>query len=316
MNFRWPVLFVSIAWFSIAAAPPAVSPYIWQDPGTVEKFDFGGSMGFAVALPKAPFVFESEDMSGTQPKIFVHDANGARWNLKFGNEVKPESFGWRIVKAAGYFAEPNFYVSQGRIAGLATLKRSTPSLKADGSFHDGRFQWRTKDMRYLNGQAWSWDRNPYAHSKELNGLKMLVMLVSNYDNKDSRAGQTGGSNTATFEVTGGRKWLAFTDWGSGMGRWGDLKGQTDWRCSDFDAQSKEFVRVDAGHVRFGFEGHIPRFADGITAADIAWLMRFLGRVTDAQLHAGLRASGATPDEEQCFARSLRTRIEALRAVAH
>ena len=67
MNFRWPVLFVSIAWFSIAAAPPAVSPYIWQDPGTVEKFDFGGSMGFAVALPK-PFVL-GEPACGTPPTM-------------------------------------------------------------------------------------------------------------------------------------------------------------------------------------------------------------------------------------------------------
>ena len=47
-----------------------------------------------------------------------------------------------------------------------------------------------------------------------------------------------------------------------------------------------------------------------------WLMRYLGRITDTQLRAGLRASGATPDETECFTRAVRARIDELRRVAH
>jgi hypothetical protein len=318
MRFRSVVWLVVLGWLCCTSASrPAPQPMIWQDPGDVEKLDLGGSLGFPVAQPRPPFRFVKEDTSGTQPKVFLTDASGAKWNVKFGDEVKPESFGWRIVKASGYFAEPNFFVGQGRIEMLQPMTRHSEWLKADGTFRNARFQWRTEDMRYLDNQAWSWDRNPYLHSKELNGLKILLMLVSNYDNKDSRVGEKGGPNTATFELKGGQRWYAFTDWGAGLGRWGDRAGQTNWRCGDFTAQSKLFVTgVDAGRVKFGFEGHIAGFTAGITPGDVAWLMRYAGRITDAQLRAGLRASGATPEEEQCFARALRTRIDALRAVAH
>jgi hypothetical protein len=291
-------------------------PVIWRDPGPIEKMDFAGSMGYAVTAPRAPFQFEHEDKTGTQPKLFVRDAAGAHWNVKFGYEVKPESFCWRLVHATGYFAEPSFFVARGRIEGLQPLTRKSDWLGADGTFRDARFQWRDPGIRYLPGHAWSWDRNPFLHSKQLNGLKILIMLFSNYDNKDSRVGERGGPNTAVFETADGQRWYAFTDWGAGFGRWGNLSGQSNWRCADYTAQSAEFVLgVRKDRIRFGYVGHIPGFSAGITRADVAWLLRYLGRVSDDELRAGLRASGATPDEEQCFAHALKLRIEALRSAS-
>jgi hypothetical protein len=40
-------------------------------------------------------------------------------------------------------------------------------------------------------------------------------------------------------------------------------------------------------------------------------MRYLGRITDAQLRSGLKASGGTPAEMACFATQLRKRIKQL-----
>ena len=54
---------------------------LWRDPGDVTKFDFAGSVGAPVSQPKPPLTYLREDMSGTQPKIFVKDANGATWNV-------------------------------------------------------------------------------------------------------------------------------------------------------------------------------------------------------------------------------------------
>ena len=70
-----------------------------------------------VAPPKAPFTYVREDPSGTQPKLFVRDAAGVTWNVKFGYEVHNESFCWRIVQACGYFAEPSFYIAEGQSNG-------------------------------------------------------------------------------------------------------------------------------------------------------------------------------------------------------
>jgi len=42
---------------------------------------------------------------------------------------------------------------------------------------------------------------------------------------------------------------------------------------------------------------------------VKWLLQYVvGRITDDQFRDGLRASGATPDEVECFMRSLRVRI--------
>jgi hypothetical protein len=43
-------------------------------------------------------------------------------------------------------------------------------------------------------------------------------------------------------------------------------------------------------------------------------MGYLGRITDTQIHYALKACGATPAEEACFATALRNRINRLKAI--
>ena len=96
-----------------------------------------------------------------------------------------------------------------------------------------------------------------------------------------------------------------------MGRWGsNLVTRGRWDPAGFEAQTPEFVTaVDEGAVRFGYVGQ--RTADvaiGITVEDVAWLYRYLGRITDTQVRAALQASGATEEDTQRFTRALRARI--------
>jgi hypothetical protein len=198
------------------------------------------------------------------------------------------------------------------------MTRQTTSVKPDGHFTDARFQYRDPAIS-LAGQTWTWTKNPFAGTPQLHGLEMLIMLASNWDNKDARVGGDG-SNTLVFQrTTNGRRELiySFSDWGSGMGAWGDNTGQTDWNCADYTKQTPSFVQgVKNGRVQFGYEGHIREgFQTEITPADVAWLMKYLGQITDDQLRAALKASGATAQDEACFTSAIRGRIEALRKVA-
>lgn len=302
------------------AAVNSPGALLWRDPGKPEEIDFAGTFDPDVHLPQPPFRFESEDLSGTQPKLFVRDANGAKWNVKFGSEVKSEAFCWRIVRACGFFAEQNFFVPNGVFEGLPRkLRRSSTSIQSDGMFKNGRFQLRSPRIRFIPNRSWHWTDNPFHNTPELNGLKLLLMLLSNFDNKDSRVGDAGGPNTGRFLlVTREGKVsivFAFTDWGSTMGKWGHLSGQSDWDCAGFTAQTPELVKgVHDGHVVFGFEGHVPGFNDGIAPTDVRWLTDRLGRITDAQIRAGLVASGATIAEVDCFGKALRDRVAALLAI--
>src|SRR5436305_1615848 len=142
------------------------------------------------------------------------------------------------------------------------------------------------------------------------------MLASNWDNNEGRAGLAE-ANTGIFATSRGELLYSFTDWGSGMGAWGDKTGQTDWNCADYTKQSDAFVKgQNAGEVVFGFEGHIREgFQTGITPDDVAWLIKYLGQISDGQLRAALKASGATAAEQECFTKAIRRRIEALRKIS-
>ena len=159
----------------VLIATTAFVQIFWREPTLSE-----------MALSKQPFTFVREDPSGTQPKLFVRDAAGATWNVKFGYEVHNESFCWRIVQACGYFAEPSFYVPEGQFEGFRPLKRKTDAIKPDGHFTAARFQYRDPELKFLKDRNWRWDRPPFADTKELSGLKILIMLFSNWDNKDAR----------------------------------------------------------------------------------------------------------------------------------
>lgn len=292
---------------------------LWHNPGDVSKADLGGAVGTGIPPPKPPFTYIKEDMSGSWPKVLVKDASGRKWDVKFGFEVKPECFTWRIPVAVGYYVEPSYFVASGEIKGMQPMKRQTNSVQPDGHFKDARFQVRDPNFKYQDKATWKWSRNPFAGTKQLKGLEILVMLASNWDNKDGSAG-AGNSNTGIFErvVNGRREWLySFTDWGSGMGFWGDKRGQSNWVCQDYAKQTADFVEgVNNGRVGFGYDGHHnDDFKTNIRPADVAWLMKYLGQITDDQLRAALRASGATREEETCFAKAVRERIEQLRAVS-
>lgn len=289
---------------------------LWHDPGAVEHLDLRYGAGGRALAPRAPFRFVKEDESGTTPKVRVRDAAGCEWVAKFGVEARPDTFGSHLAWALGYYTEINYFVGRGVIHGAHNLKRARKVIDEAGRFEAARFQLRSKSPEYLAGVSWSWDGNPFVDTPQLNGLKIVMMLLSNWDDKDIRDAHKRGSNTAIYK-DGGRFLFFIDDWGGAMGHWGHYLSRTKWDAVDYYRESAEFVRgVKAGAVDWGYRGtHTDRMTDEIRVSDVRWLMRYLGRVTDAQLFAALRASGATPDEAGVFTKALRIRINELRDVA-
>jgi hypothetical protein len=239
--------------------------------------------------------------------------------VKWGDEVKSEVFASRIAWACGYFVEHCHYVAEGRIEGEYELGRARGCVGDDCTFRDARFELDEVGVRKLfDEHGWSWDDNPFKGTRELAGLKIVLMLTSNWDNKDVRD-VARGSNTAIFEHRLGdgtveARYLII-DWGASMGRWGDPFTRSKWDSAGYEAQTPQFVTRDGddGSLRWGYVGQRTDDArEGITPADVRWLSCYLSRITDAQLRAGLRASGATAEETDRFTRALRSRIEQLR----
>lgn len=288
---------------------------LWHDPGAVEEIDFRYGVGGPELAPKPPFAFIDEDMSGTGAKIKVKDANDRNWVVKFGSEASPDTFCTRLAWAVGYYVEPNYLVGSGVVNGVKNLLRAKKEIGDEGRFENGRFQLRASAPRYLRTVDWSWDENPFLGTQELGGLKILMMLVSNWDNKDNRDNEKRGSNTAIFQQDDLLIYF-INDWGGAMGKWGKYLTRSKWDSKAFLRQSSDFVRLEDGRVRWGYTGqHTDLLKRDIALGDIAWLLKYLGRVTDDQLRAGLQASGASDDETRDYVAGLRMRIGQLRQIA-
>jgi hypothetical protein len=253
----------------------------------------------------------------------VRDANDRLWRVKWGDEAKPEAFGARFAWSLGYFAEVTHHLAQGRIDGIASLNRARDCVTEDGTFVNGRFELEDRSVHMLfNEHSWSWDDNPFVGTPQLNGLKIVNMLLSNWDTKDRRD-VARGSNTAIFEHRVSR-WrfearYLISDWGGAMGKWGaTVVSRGRWDVEGFEGQTPGFVTgITDGWVGFAYQGQrTPEIARGITVEDAAWFYGHAGRLSEEALRIGLKASGATDDEAARFARALRDRIQQIGHAAY
>ena len=305
-----------------AAVVPCVAAdnkaVLWARPGNVTVADWTWGPGGEARAPKGPFEFVAEDFKGTNPKIKVRDANGERWTMKFGGEDHGDVFAARLLYALGYEAQSSYFVRGGTVTGAHGLKRARPFLGKHGEFAYSRFkQHDSKKVTLVEDMDWSWTDNPFVGTHELNGLKIVMMLMSNWDAKDSRDGK--GSNTAIYarSGSGGRELqYAFDDWGATLGKWGGFFSRDKWNAEGYSDQTSSFVRIDGDAIRWGYRGkHNADITSGIRVDDVQWLLTYLSGVTDEELRAGLRASGATPSDTDTYARAIRERISQLQRVA-
>jgi hypothetical protein len=292
---------------------------VWRDPGDVGTRDLATGAG---PPPAPPFTFVEEHDSGSQPCVSVHDAARREWRVKWGPEVKAETFGTRLAWVLGFFSEQTHFIAEGVIAGARDLRRAKANIDEHGRFTDARFELSEAGVaKHFDAHSWSWSDNPFVGSRELNGLKILMMLLSNWDNKDVRD-VARGSNTAIFEhrLTDGSLEARYLiiDWGAALGAWGNnIVQRGRWDPEAYAAQNEQFVTgMEGDVVHWGYQGQ--RTADltyDITREDVQWFVRLAGRLSDDQLRAGFLASGADAEEANRFTAAIRGRIDALRKIA-
>jgi hypothetical protein len=219
----------------------------------------------------------------------------------------------RLLWACGYYVEPEYFLKSGRIEGVRDLTRAKSHIADDGSFVNARFQLRSDSPEYLDGYHWTWTENPFVRTREIQGLKILSQLVSNWDTKDS--------NMSLFldDRRGTRRYFyAIADWGATLGRWGNLLTWSRDDCKGFADQTPYFVkRANDGSLQWGFNGkNREEITSDITVDDIRWLLQYLGEINDDQIRTGLVASGNTPEDVNCYSQALRSRIQQLEQIAN
>jgi hypothetical protein len=306
--------------------PPAGTPILWRDPGNISKRDLRYGPGAADMAPVAPFTFIKEDTTGASPKFRVKDARGVNWTVKYGIEAQSETVSTRLVWAMGYFAEEAYYLERAEIKNLPRLSRGQEFV--NGSVVRGaRFEPRRQGV--TRGAIWDWLKNPFVGSRELDGLKVLMVLLANYDTRleNNRVLHVKDSETGAMEAR-----YVVTDIGATLGKVGGLGGsRVKNSLPDFQA-SKFIVGVTNGTVEFDYStrpqgagkfagffnrGYAKSQANKekamrhIPVENARWIGKMLSKLSDDQLRDAFEAAGYDAATARGFIKALNERIKAL-----
>ena len=296
---------------------------IWKDPGNISKRNLRYGPGSLELAPRAPFSFVEEDKSGESPKFEVRDASGDLWTIKLGPEAQAETVSTRLVWAVGYFAEEAYYFDEVAVDNLPRLSRGQDYI-AGNIVRGARFEPKRPGMK--RGSTWGWQKNPFEDTRELNGLKTLMILLNNFDAHS-------GNNRIIYVDSPRRKEARYyvTDLGATLGRAGGLGGtRTKNNLSDF--LSTEFVRgVEDGVVEFDYDtrptglGHLSVLHPvyyrsqvkkedamrGIPVAHARWIGSLLAQLSDEQLRDAFRAANYSDGVRESYVAALRERMNQL-----
>jgi hypothetical protein len=294
---------------------------IWRDPGRVASLNLLYGAGGRQHAPdaKGTFTFLKEDPLATSPKFDVVDRQGVEWKVKLGQEPQSETAAARFMWAAGYFVDEDYYLPELIVTGLPKLHRGEEFVSPDGTVRGARLE--RKLMNVEKRGEWDWFENPFVKTRELNGLRIMMALLNNWDLKDV--------NNSIYE-TGGQRRYVVTDLGASFGNTGNSLTRSksapqeyanskfvEKRTSasvDFVLHSRPFFLTAIDVPNYQMRTRIEAVTKGIPLSDAKWLGRRLSLLSDAQIGDGFRAGGYTSDEVAIYTRAVRNRIAQLNAL--
>ncbi len=303
MMTRSLVAFVALLLLLAPAAPaqdkkkkkslPKGTPMLWRERDPAKLNLAAGPGGAAMRPATRRLTLIKEEKGGWSKKYRVRDSRGREWVAKLGREAQSETVASRLIWAAGYETEITYLVPRVTIPGK-------------GTFTNVRFEARPEGVK-RHGE-WSWANNPFSGTRELDGLKVLMVLVNNWDLKDE-------NNVILHTAGSGELRYAISDLGATFGKTGGLGPL--WRLTrsrnepeDY-ADSKFIDKVEDGYVDFHFTGVNKGVVEKVKVEHARWIGERLAPLTDGQLAALFRAANYTPAETRLLARAVRARIEEL-----
>jgi hypothetical protein len=301
-------------------------PILWRDPGDIKSRNLVYGPGSPEIAPLPPFVFIEEDKKGESPKFIVKDARDVEWSVKLGEEAQAETVATRLVWAVGYFAEEAYYFDQATIENLPRLSRGRDYVAEGGIVRGARFEPKRKHL--TKGPNWDWQNNPFEGKRELSGLKVLMVLLNNFDAREE--------NNRIFYAEpspqGRREAHHYvTDLGATLGRAGGLGGKRTKNDLEDFLSTRFVMGVEDGSVEFDYDtrptklGHLsvlylPYYRSevkkektmrGIPVAHARWIGSLLSQLTDDQLRDAFRAANYYEDTMNSYVQALRARINQL-----
>ena len=305
---------------------PAV---LWRDPTDIQSRDlfYGPGGKRHQPSPNGTFTFIKEDLDGTNPKFVVEDQDGVRWKVKLGAEARPETAASRLIWAVGYFANEDYFLPVLRPLNMPRrLQRGQKFVQRDGSLRDVRLKRELPEEKKIG--TWAWTEDPFTGTHELNGLRVMMALINNWDLKDE--------NNAVYDSGGAqpKRIYMVSDVGASFGTAGPWwpRRISEGNAGSY-ARSKFVRRVNADAVDFRVPGAPPHvyflirrteYRDrrelvqigwNIPKADVHWIGQLLARLSPNQVRDAFRAAGYSPQDVERFATVIERRITELQTIS-
>jgi hypothetical protein len=288
---------------------------LWQDRGNISELDLIGGPGGSAHQPGARFKFIKESANGTAPKFEVEDENGVKWKVKLGPEVKAETAATRLVWAAGYFVDEDYYRPEIQVDGLKRLKRGQEFVR-------GNTVVNVRLERHHGGSddaEWSWFDNSFLGTREFNGLRVMMVLINNWDLKDVNNAVYAGPKNNIYVVA---------DLGASFGRTGNNFKRTKGVATDY-ANTAFIRKVSGQYVDFVLHSRpfllsfftsmgnyfsrtkMEALAKHVPIEDARWVGGQMGRLSTNQISDCFRAGGFSPKDVDTYTRVVMHRIAEL-----
>jgi hypothetical protein len=299
---------------------------LWRAPKDISSENLFYGRGGQEHAPHGPFTFESEDLDGSNPKYDVRDADGLKWKIKLGVEARPETAASRFVWAVGYHTDEDYFLPNVQVNGMpAHVHRGQDLIEPGGVMRNVRLK-REGGKKVGN---WSWRDNPFAGTRELDGLRVMMAVLNNWDLKeennairDFKKGDENG-DTREYEVS---------DLGASFGTTGRELSHTKSKGNlysyarstfikkvgpttvDFDVPSRpEMIVAFNPHEYFSRVG-MKWIGDDIPRQTARWIGDLLGQLSQDQIRDAFRAAGYEGLDMDEFAVEFQKRVKELQGL--
>lgn len=279
-----------------AKAPESVptgKAILWEPVNTRSLDLYNGPGGSEMKPDLSSIKFIKEEKRGHNKKFRISDGSGRIWIAKLGSEARPETAAVRLLYGLGYKTEINYLVPSLTIPGK-------------GTFNNVRLEARPEGVKRVG--EWKWRSNPFVGTKELQGLKIMMVFMTNWDLLDLQN---------EILHTNGENHYIVSDLGATFGRLGNNNLPIFFRLGRQTGSPKHYIKtrfvkgVERGEVKFAFKGKGRSLMKGITVAEARWLSNLLNKLSDQQIRDIFRAANYAPGEVELFAKAVKNKIDEL-----
>jgi hypothetical protein len=198
-----------------------------------------------------------------------------------------------LLWGVGYLTEVNYLVPRITIPGK-------------GTFTNVRLEARPDNWK--RGDEWKWKQNPFVGTPQLQGLKIMMALINNWDLKDS--------NNVIIKVRGEDDLrYVISDLGATFGHASTTP--LLWRFTRSRNNPEKYVKSDflekvkGNRVVLHFGGKNRGLMKDISVQDAQWLGSLLSQLSDSQVRDAFRAANYRQDQIGLLVREVRERTSEL-----